>query len=225
MTSDLFDSRSVKLHRTRAKKRFAEHDFLYTHVEQELRERLQDLGKSFESACVIASGEELSLAPPRDLIVSCLKAHWVNNLPCFLSNIRQSLKPEGLFLGAFWGGQTLHELRESLLQAELALKGGASPRVAPMVQPKDAPLLLSRAEFSRPVVDVETLVVTYPSLQGLMKDLRGMGESNSMKDRLKTFTSRPLFKKAEEIYQELFGLPEGRLSATFEVIYLTGWGA
>ncbi|MBI2707454.1 MAG: methyltransferase domain-containing protein [Proteobacteria bacterium] len=158
-----------------------------------------------------------------DFVVSCLSAHWINDFPRFLLSVRRCLQPGGIFLGALWGGNTLVELRESLLRAEMSLKGGASPRVAPMLQPSDAPLLLGRAGFKNPVVDTETLTVTYASLWSLMKDLRGMGETNKMHDRVKTFTPSRLFKKAEEIYQDSFGRPDGKLTATFEVIYLTGW--
>jgi NADH dehydrogenase [ubiquinone] 1 alpha subcomplex assembly factor 5 len=159
-----------------------------------------------------------------DLILSCFHAHWVNDLPQYLKNIRQLLKPKGLFLGAFLGGNTLQELRESLLQAELTLKGGASPRIAPMIRSQDAPLLLSQAGFSDPVIDTEVIQVFYSSLTSLMKDLRGMGEANKLEDRLKTFASRQLFEKAEEIYRALYDVEKDKILATFEVIYLTGWG-
>lgn len=160
-----------------------------------------------------------------DLIFSCLQAHWVNDLPRLLKSIHSSLEKDGLFLGALWGGQTLFELRESLLQAELQLTGGASPRVSPMIHPADAPQLLGHTGFFSPVVDTETITVTYPTLLALMKDLRGMGETNKLHDRPKTFTSRLLFEKAEEIYSNTFGTPDHTLPATFEVIYLTGWKA
>lgn len=159
-----------------------------------------------------------------DLILSCFQAHWVNDLPQYLKSVRRCLHPRGLFLGAFLGGNTLEELRESLLQAELSLKGGASPRIAPMVQSKDAPLLLTQAGFKNPVVDTEVIRVSYSSLVSLMKDLRGMGEANKLEDRIKTFTSRQLFEKAEEIYRASYGCENDKILATFEVVYLTGWG-
>jgi NADH dehydrogenase [ubiquinone] 1 alpha subcomplex assembly factor 5 len=158
-----------------------------------------------------------------DLVLSCLLAHWVDNIPQFLKDIHRCLRPGGLFLGAVWGGNTLHELRESLLAAELKLKGGASPRVAPMLQPQDTPLLLGQAGFSMPVVDMETLSIEYPSLLTLMKDLRGMGEANKIQDRIKTFSGRSLFEKAEEIYRASFSNQGTKIIATFEPIYLTGW--
>lgn len=246
----LFNSHIYSLHHKRALKSFHDHAFLFDHVGAELMGRVEDVKKNFAKVLDLSPHSlgchpHFSTCHPRplmchprlrgddnwvsegasfDLILSCLHAHWVNDLPGFLVNIRHCLQPGGLFLGALWGGNTLFELRESLLQAELSLKGGASPRIAPMLQPTDAPLLMGRAGFKDPVVDTEILTVTYDSLWSLMKDLRGMGETNKLQDRVKTFTSRSLFEKAEEIYQNSFALSNAKLSATFEVIYLTGWG-
>ncbi len=234
----LFNPNAYALHHKRAQKNFQDHRFLFDHVGNELLGRVGDIKKNFGKGLNVSPYPLVSLESLQsyhlsetlpfpgksfDLILSCLYAHWVNDLPEFLKNIRHCLRPGGLFLGALWGGNTLFELRESLLQAELSFKGGASPRIAPMLQTKDAPLLLGRAGFKDPVVDTETLTVTYESLWSLMKDLRGMGETNKLQDRVKTFTSRSLFEKAEEIYQNSFALSNGKLPATFEVIYLTGW--
>lgn len=233
----LFDPKAYHLHNQRAKRTFHAHAFLFDHVGNELISRLQDIKKKFNTALNLSSHPlpypshhhpilEENLPFPEesfDLIVSNLQGHWVNDLPGLLKSIYHCLQKEGLFLGALWGGQTLFELRESLLQSELTLLGGASPRIAPMLHPADAPLLLSGGGFFMPVVDTETITVTYPSLSSLMKDLRGMGETNKLYDRPKTFTSRGLFEKAEEIYHESFGQPDHKIPATFEVIYLTGW--
>lgn len=156
-------------------------------------------------------------------ITSCLQAHWVGDLPALLAHIKRCLRPGGLFLAALGGGQTLHELRESFVRAEVAVTGGASPRVAPMLHPADAPLLLSRAGFIDPVVDTENLKVHYKSVWALMRDLRGMGETNILEERKKTFSSRSVFRAMEAIYHTTFGSPEGTIPATFEIIYLTGW--
>lgn len=235
----LFDPKAYHLHTQRAKKTFHTHNFLFEHVGNELVSRLQDLKKTFAKTLNLSphplpypSENHLSLEEQLpypeasfDLILSCLQGHWVNNLPGLLKSIHSSLEKNGLFLGALWGGQTLFELRESLLQAELQLTGGASPRVSPMTHPADAPQLLSRTGFFSPVVDTETITVTYPTLFTLLKDLRGMGETNKLYDRPRTFTSRLLFEKAEEIYFSTFRNPDHTLPATFEVIYLTGWKA
>ena len=234
---NLFDSKAYTLHQQRAKKTFDAHRFLFDHVGSELIERIQDIKKNFSSVLNLSPHPlphlshhhpflEDCLPFPEanfDLIVSCLQLHWVNHLPNLLQSLRLCLQPGGLFVGAFWGGQTLFELRESLLQAELNLKGGASPRLAPLIHPSDAPLLLGKAGFAEPVVDRETITVTYPSLLRLMKDLRGMGETNNLMDRPKTFTPRIVFEKAEEIYCNTYGDLNHALPATFEVIYMTGW--
>jgi NADH dehydrogenase [ubiquinone] 1 alpha subcomplex assembly factor 5 len=233
----LFDPKAYHLHHKRAKKTFHAHNFLFEHVGNELVSRLNDLKKSFNNPLNLSPHPlpYSSLHHPLledyllysedsfDLILSCLQAHWVNNLPGHLKSVHRCLQRDGLFLGALWGGQTLFELRESLLQAELMLTCGASPRMAPLLHPKDAPTLLGSSGFFMPVVDTEIISVTYPSLRSLMKDLRGMGETNKLYDRPKTFTSRALFHKAEEIYLNTHGLPNDTLPATFEVIYLTGW--
>jgi len=233
----LFDPKAYHLHHQRAKKTFHAHDFLFKHIGNELVSRLQDLKKTFNRPLNFSPyplsypslhhpflEEALPYAENKfDLILSCLQGHWVNNLPGLLKSIHRSLEKDGLFLGALWGGRTLFELRESLLQAELTLTGGASPRMAPLLHPTDAPSLLRSGGFFMPVIDTETISVTYPSLTGLMKDLRGMGETNILYDRPKMFTSRTLFVKAEEIYRNTYGLSNNTLPATFEVIYLTGW--
>lgn len=233
----LFDPKTYYLHHKRGQSRFRDHAFLFEHVGGELIARLQDIKRSFHLALNLSpyplpypSLHHSSLEQPFpfqknsfDLTLSCLQAHWINNLPLFLKNIYTCLQKDGLFLGALWGGQTLYELRESLIQAELALTGGASPRIAPMLHPADATALLSRAHFFMPIVDTDTLTVTYSSLIDLMKDLRGMGETNKLCARPKTFTPRALFEKTEEIYHTTFPHPNHKITATFEVIFLTGW--
>jgi NADH dehydrogenase [ubiquinone] 1 alpha subcomplex assembly factor 5 len=235
----LFDPKIYALHQVRAQKEFQNHNFLYNYVGEELTSRLQDIERKFNKALNLSphslsypSFHHPSLeerlpfsAGSFDLILSCLQSHWVNDLTGLLKTIQSCLCPKGLFLGALWGGNTLHELRESILSAELSLKGGASPRLAPMLHPSDAPLLLGRAGFLLPVVDTESITVTYPSLLALMRDLRGMGETNKLYDRPKAFTSRTLFEKTEQLYRESFGRKDQTIPATFEVIYLTGWGA
>lgn len=185
----LFDPQVYHLHTQRAKKTFHDHDFLFTHVGHEMITRLQDFKKSFHTPLILSpyslpySGqhhcflEEILPFPQGsfDLILSCLQAHWVNDLPGLLKSIHTCLKAESLFMGALWGGKTLFELRESLLKAEIIVKGGASPRISPMLHPADAPGLLGKTGFFMPVVDTETITVTYPCLNSLMKDLKGMG--------------------------------------------------
>lgn len=158
-----------------------------------------------------------------DLIITNLHLHWVNDLPGMLWQIRHILRPDGLFLAGLLGGNTLSELKASFLQAEMELYGGASARVVPMIELYTASQLLLRADFRLPVVDREVLTVTYPGLISLMQDLRKIGQTNVMHARYKGLTSRRLLKRTEEIYREVYGLPDDRLPATFEIIYLTGW--
>jgi SAM-dependent methyltransferase len=171
-----------------------------------------------------AADELLPFAPESfDLAVSNLSLHWVNDLPGCLLQIRQTLKPDGLFLAAMLGGDTLQELRDVLLEAELAAHGGAGPRVSPFVDLRDAGGLLQRAGFALPVADSDRLTVTYGDLPALLRDLRGMGETNALLARPAKPLTRAALAEADGLYRRRHGDREGRLAATFQVIYLTGW--
>jgi SAM-dependent methyltransferase len=158
-----------------------------------------------------------------DLIIHDLALHWANDPIGQLVQCRLSLLPDGLFLGALFGGLTLHELRSSLATAETEVSGGLSPRVAPMAEIRDLGGLLQRAGFALPVADTISLKASYLSLLDLTKDLRGMGETNALAGRVKKFTNRKLFELAEQHYHENFTDDDNRILATFEVITLTGW--
>ena len=158
-----------------------------------------------------------------DAVLSNLALHWVNDLPGALAQIRSSLKPDGLFLASLFGTGTLQELRTALMEAELAETGGASPRVSPFADLRDAAGLLQRAGFALPVADADTVTVTYGDFFALLRDLRGMGETNILFDRLKQPTRRTVFARAAAIYQDRFADAQGRLPATFQIIFLTGW--
>jgi SAM-dependent methyltransferase len=171
-----------------------------------------------------ADEEALPFAPASlDLVLSILSLHWVNDLPGALLQIAHALKPDGLLLAAMIGGDSLKELRESLLQAEMEVEGGFSPRVSPMADVRDIGALLQRAGFALPVVDVDSLTVTYPSALALMHDLRGMGETGSDRNRRRGLSRRATLLRGAAIYQERFADGDGRIPATFEVLYLTGW--
>jgi NADH dehydrogenase [ubiquinone] 1 alpha subcomplex assembly factor 5 len=157
-----------------------------------------------------------------DLIVSCLALHWCADLPGTLIQLRRALRPDGLLLAALLGGSTLVELRTALFDAELAEEGGVSPRVSPTVELADAAALLQRAGFAMPVADNETITVTYPDIVALMRDLRGMGETNALIAR-RGVLRRGTLARAGAIYGERFGAGDGRIRATFEVLYLTAW--
>ena len=158
-----------------------------------------------------------------DLVVSVLALHLVNDLPGALVQIRRALKPDGLFLAALLGGDTLSELRQSFAAAESEVEGGASPRVAPFADLRALGALLQRAGFALPVTDVDRITVRYDSALALMGDLRRMGATNTLIARRRTPLRRATLMRATEIYAERFSDADGRVRATFEMIWLSGW--
>lgn len=205
----------------------------------QLARRLQKGGKvdfliqcdsAFEHAAaaggvgVVADEEFLPLrAESLDLITSALSLHWVNDLPGSLVQIRHALRPDGLFLAALFGGETLKELRQAFTQAELAVEGGVSPRISPFLDIRDAGSLLQRAGFALPVADTDTVTVDYADAFALMHDLRGMGETNAMHERRQGFSRKETLFAAAEAYRDMFATEDGRVPATFQIVYLTGW--
>jgi len=200
-----------------------------------LRERLQGRGgietlvslDSVPSAAplhVVGDEEFLPFAAGRfDLVIALLNLHWVNDLPGALIQIRRTLKPDGLFLGAMLGGATLNELRQAWLAAESEIEGGVSPRISPMADTLDGAGLLQRAGFALPVADSETITVTYGDPFRLMQDLRGMGETNAAIGRRRGFTRRATLLRMADLYRQQQAGADGRIPASFEVITLTGW--
>jgi NADH dehydrogenase [ubiquinone] 1 alpha subcomplex assembly factor 5 len=175
-------------------------------------------------ARLVADEEALPFGPGSlDLVISCFSLHWVNDLPGSLAQIRYALKPDGLFLAAMPGGTTLAELRESLIRAELEIDGGVAPRVSPFVDVRDAGMLLQRAGFALPLVDLDTLTVTYDHPLRLMQELRAMGEGNALVERGRAPLKRATLRRACEIYRELFGDRDDRVPATFQILMLSGW--
>jgi NADH dehydrogenase [ubiquinone] 1 alpha subcomplex assembly factor 5 len=158
-----------------------------------------------------------------DLVASMLELHWAGDLPGALVQIRRILKPGGLFLAAMLGGSTLVELRIALIEAEVIEEGGASPRVSPSAELGDVAGLLLRTGFAMPVADAQKITVTYPHVLALMRDLRGMGETNALTARRRTPLRRATLARAALLYAERFGLPDGRIPATLEILFLTGW--
>src|SRR5579871_1072403 len=243
-----FDRRAWRLHRERAVRRGAVR-FLHDEIAARLGERLDLVRGDFAEALalglpapalpvsrtvaadpaaalrpsVVADPELLPFrAASFDLAVSNLVLHWNADLPGALAQLRRVLRPDGLLLAALFGGQTLVELRTALLEAELAEEGGASPRVSPTVELGDAAALLQRAGFAMPVADTETVTVTYADLFALMRDLRGMGETNALAARRRTATRRATLARAAALYAERFAGADGRIPATFEILFLTG---
>jgi SAM-dependent methyltransferase len=173
---------------------------------------------------IVLSEAALPFAPQSlDLAVSLLSLHWTNDLVGALVQIRQALKPDGLFLGALLGGETLTQLRQALLQAEDEVSGGAGPRISPFADGFDGAALLQRAGFALPVSDVDRVTVRYDHPLKLMADLRAMGETSVLYDRPKRPLTRAVLTRMSEIYAERFALPDGRIPARFDIITLTGW--
>lgn len=173
----------------------------------------------------LASDEELLPFGPEtfDLVLSCLSLHWVNDLPGALVQIRTALKPDGLFAAAMLGGGTLAELRAALAWAEEAEEGGLSSRVSPFADARAAGDLLQRAGFALAVVDTETVTLDYADPFRLFRDLRAMGETNAVIERRKGLTRRATVMAAAERYRAAFGDADGRVRASFCVLYMTGW--
>ncbi|MEM9812122.1 MAG: SAM-dependent methyltransferase [Pseudomonadota bacterium] len=216
--------------------------FLDEAAQVEIEERLAEVNRAFQSPVVIGpraaawAARVLPGAETRpdldalelevgghDLALHALALHAANDPVGQLIQMRRALRPDGLMLACLPAGRTLHELRSALAEAEAETRGGLSPRVAPMGEIRDLGALLQRAGFALPVADSVTLPVTYPDLRALFLDLRGMGETNILAARDRRIPPRRLFARAEALYRQAFGLPDGRLPATVELVFLTGW--
>jgi SAM-dependent methyltransferase len=244
----LFDRALLRARQRRAEK-MESAAFLLDRVAEDMAERLHAVLRGFSSAADIGTSgdrvsnaltkrvgrlarvdlperesEPLALAPESvDLAVSGLALQFVNDLPGALAQIRRALRPDGLLLAAMIGGDTLTELRQSFAAAEAELEGGVSPRVAPFTDLRDVGALLQRAGFALPVTDVDRIVVRYDNAFALMQDLRRMGATNVLVERRRTPTRRATLLRMAEIYSERFADPDGRIRATFDVIWLSGW--
>ncbi|TDT73250.1 hypothetical protein BDE40_3437 [Litoreibacter halocynthiae] len=215
--------------------------FLHDEALFEIQERLIDVNRSFTSpaivtghpdfwakafpnARIVPDEDTLALEPEaHDLVIHAMCLHWANDPVGQLVQCRRALKSDGLFLSAFLGGQTLSELRAALSEAEVALTGGLSPRVAPMGEIRDLGGLLQRAGLALPVADSSNRTVSYSSPMALLHDLRAMGEGNVLFDRQKTPPPRDLFARMARIYSDNYTSEPDRVAATFEMIFLTGW--
>jgi len=223
--------------------------FLLDRIAEDMADRLKAVMRDFKSVAEIGTpGDQVSGAlagrfdhflrvdlPEReseplpveaqslDLVVSALAFQFVNDLPGVLAQIRRALRPDGLLMAAMIGGDSLTELRQSFAAAEAELEGGVSPRVAPFADLRDVGALLQRAGLALPVTDVDRIVVRYDSAFGLMHDLRRMGATNILVERRRTPTRRATMLRMAEIYSERFADPDGRVRATFDIIWLSGW--
>jgi SAM-dependent methyltransferase len=242
----LFDRALLRARQDRAR-RGGPVTFLFDRVAEDMEERLAAVTRDFSDAAEIWTPGELlrkpvadrfksiariepdetevlRLAPESlDLAVSALAFQFVNDLPGALAQIRRALRPDGLLLAAMIGGDTLTELRQAFAQAEAECEGGVSPRVAPFADLRDVGALLQRAGFALPVTDVDRIVVRYDNAFALMADLRRMGATNILIERRRTPTRRATLLRMAQIYSSRFADPDGRIRATFDVIWLSGW--
>lgn len=231
----------------RAEPVFAEYDFLFREAAVRVAERVADVRREFPQALIVGDRQALLAAALQEggkvgemsvaavegdieqvagdvlvpLAVTALGLQWVNDLPGVLAQLSARLKPDGLLVGCLLGGETLHELRQVLMQAEQEVSGGASLRVCPMVEVRSLGGLLQRAGLAMPMADVERVTVTYAHIVQLMHDLRFMGMSNMMTSPPRPLT-RALIARAQEIYEERF-TQDGKLRATFDLVMFTGW--
>jgi SAM-dependent methyltransferase len=182
------------------------------------------VGRLIDAADVAIDEEALPFREQSlDLVVSALALQFVNDLPGTLVQIRRALKSDGLFLAAMIGGESLVELREAFAQAESEIEGGVSPRVAPFADLRDLGALLQRAGFALPVTDIDRVTVRYATPLALMHDLRRMGAANALAERRRTPLRRATLRRLFEIYAERFADADGRIRATFEIVWLSGW--
>jgi SAM-dependent methyltransferase len=244
----LFDRALLRVRQHRAL-RLGPATFLLDRVAEEIAERLHAVLREFKSAADVGTpgdqvrnalagrlnqfarvdlreqeSEPLPLQPASlDLVVSALALQFVNDLPGVLAQISRALRPDGLLLAAMVGGDTLTELRQCFAAAEAELEGGASPRVAPFADLRDVGALLQRAGLALPVTDVDRIVVRYDSAFALMQDLRRMGATNILIERRRTPTRRATMLRMAQIYGERFADADGRIRATFDIVWLSGW--
>jgi len=229
------------LHRNRTRAALGPAMFLQQEAATEIKDRLELVNRTFTRPAVVTGFPILwsSIMPDarlvpdddilaleeqaHDLVIHALSLHWAPDPIGQLIQARRALKPDGLCLVSLFGGQTLHELRTALAEAEVRVTGGLSPRVLPMAEIRDLGGLLQRAGLALPVADSISLTVSYADTFALMRDLRAMGEGNALAGRLRKPTRRAVLQEAARIYSERYADVNGRVHATFEMIFLSGW--
>jgi SAM-dependent methyltransferase len=239
----LTDRQALARHRTRACGLPGHDDAMFLHrlALDDIQERLIEVNRTFTNpaivtgfpeiwrglrpaASLVADDELLALSTgAHDLVIHAMGLHWANDPLGQLVQCRRALRPDGLMIAVLPGGRTLHELRTSLAEAEAKVTGGLSPRVLPMGEIRDLGALMQRAGFALPVADSLVQTVEYPTFPALLADLRASGEANALAARLRRFTRRAVFAEAALIYSANFATRGGRLPATVELVFLTGW--
>lgn len=235
----LTNTKALALHRARV--RGTDALFLQQEAADEIEERLNEVNrrftkpavvtgfpqiwqKTFPNATIVAEDEVLDLeVGAHDLVIHAMGLHWANDLVGQLVQCRRGLKPDGLFIGAMFGGQTLVELRSVWAEVETKMTGGLSPRVAPMAEIRDLGGLIQRAGLALPVADSVTKNVSYRDARHLMRDLREMGEGNALAQRLTRPITRNEIAAVNAAYAEHYSDDSGRVRATFDIVFLTGW--
>ena len=242
---DIFDTRLLKLRRARAAKRPS--SFLMERCLSDVADRLMDVNRQFQKALVLgAAGQEeklKALLPPEklrditlcqdletmphdsdyDLVISLLRLQSENDLPGAIIQLRQALKPDGLFIAAMFGGETLRELRQVFYKTDEAMLGGLAPHIYPMANYSQAAGLLTRAGLNQPVIDTDKFTVSYGTFETLISDLRDLGETNVLTARQSHNLTRPYKAALKKNYAELLSRDDGKLPCSFEILWLTGW--
>ncbi len=244
--NNIFDRDFIKHNHKRWRNKFKEANFLFEFAETQICERLSMVIKEFsdvafvgnrncgivssyfsESNVVFTDIGEDEILPFKtssfDVIISVMELHKVNDIDKVLFQIKHSLKKNGLFLGVIAGGESLKELKHSMLFSETEIYGGVSPRIIPFIDMKYASALMQKNGFSMPVIDSEKILTSYKKINNLYRDLRFMGESNCLINRKKNFSKRQFFEKTEEFYKKNYSENDGRIKASFELIFLSGW--
>ena len=242
---DIFDMRLLALRRARAAKR--QDSFLLQRTVSDAADRLLDVKRNFKKVLIIGSPglgetlisklpkrklaniiscETLEKLPPDvdfDLALSLLRLQSENDLPGAIIQLRHKLKPDGLFIAAMFGGDTLTELRQVFYKTDEELFGGLAPHIYPMVTYIQAGELLSRAGLTQPVIDTDRFKASYRKLETLISDLRDLGETNVLRARHKSAVSKNYWTQLTDNYQSMFSRQDDKLICSFEILWLTGW--
>ncbi|MBL9048635.1 MAG: methyltransferase domain-containing protein [Tabrizicola sp.] len=239
----LTDREALARHRARSRQLPGHDDAMFLHrlALADIQERLIEVNRTFTAPAIITAfpeiwqdlcrepvmvpdAEDLALeVGTHDLVVHAMGLHWSNDPVGQLAQCRRALRPDGLLIAVLPGGRTLHELRSCLAEAEARVTEGLSPRVVPMGEIRDLGAVMQRAGLALPVADSLVQTVEYRSFATLLSDLRAAGETNALASRLRRFTGRRVLAEAASLYSESFASPEGRLRATVELVFLTGW--
>jgi SAM-dependent methyltransferase len=236
MQESLFDRGLLRLNYHRSAREFANYSFLHDEVANRIEDNLAFFNKNFEKVLkiqrdqFIANGDEIraddEFLPFKnnsfDLIISNLNFHFINQIPQFLIQVKNLLKPGGVFIASFFGEENLSELRQVLYEVENKIYGGISPRIAPTIDVKTAAALIQKAGFTNPISTLETIKIEYSGVDKLLKDLKMMGQGNIMHKRSRKFATRRFFEEISKKYHELYQTSDSKLLASFDIVTVIG---